>query len=123
MANELTAQAQMSWVNGSRSLPRSFNSRFDVAGDNPVSMFPTATTSWAALSLPSNFGTPGWALIKNLSTENYVEIGNNNGGSPIVLIKLLPGEFFYGPLGVAKDAIAVRSNTANSDLECHFLER
>lgn len=123
MANELSVQAQLAWANGSRSVSRSVSSRFDVSGDNPVVLFPGATTSWATLSLPSNFGTPGWALIRNLSATNNVNIGNNNSGSPVLFTTLQPGEFFQGPLGMAKDQIAVQTNAGTADLECIILER
>lgn len=90
MANELRVQCLLSWVNGTRSLNRQANNQFDVTGDLPASGFQVIGTSAEVLALPSDFGTPGYAYFKNHDATNYVEIGNNNGGSPIYTIKLGP---------------------------------
>ncbi len=122
MANEINAQVQLNWTNGSRSLPISKSGRFDAAGLDAILSYGTATTSGGAITLPSGIGTPGWAYFRNLDATNYIEIGNHNSGTPIYTIKLLPGEFFLGRLTMAANAINVRSNTANADYEFAVVE-
>lgn len=117
MANEISAQIQLSWTKGVRSLPVNKSGRFDGSGSEAVFSYGTATTSGGAITLPSGIGTPGWAYFKNLDSTNYMEIGNHNSGTPIYTIRLKPGEFFLGRLTMAANAINVKSNTANVDYE------
>lgn len=122
MANEGTIQQLLQWVNGSRTVTKQGNKQFDVAGDNYAAAIVSAATSATVLSLPSDFGTPGWAWFTNLDATNYVEIGNNNGGSPVYTVKLKPGMSCLIPLTMAKTAIVLKANTAACDVEYVILE-
>lgn len=42
--------------------------------------------------------TPGYCMIENLDSTNFVQIGGNNGGSLVEFAKLKPGELALIPL-------------------------
>lgn len=86
MANELTLSASLKFVKGSKN--RAFSKsgiQLDVAGKNYTHKSQTIGTSEEALVL-GDVATPGYILVYNESTTNFVSIRSGTGTANLVKI-------------------------------------
>lgn len=77
-------------------------------------------TSEESYSLPSDIGSAGVAILTNLDTVNYIEIGFGTGVYPILLLK---SQTAVIPLATATSTLYLKSNTAACDLEIYIQEQ
>jgi len=75
--------------NNVRVPPTSYHATIDVAGDVAMKCQQSVATSEVELTQGTSLGTPGYIMIKNLDTSNYVEVGSTTG---VYDIKLLAGD-------------------------------
>lgn len=123
MANEGTLAVQLNMSKSGTTASKQRSSNFTITGTRYTAGKVTVGTSGAsALSLPSSFGTPGFAIFINHDSTNYVEIGNHNGGSPIYTARLKAGESALLRLTMANNAINLRANTASCEVEYVIFE-
>jgi hypothetical protein len=84
-----------------------------------VQNIPT-TAAGTALTLGA-VTVPGWSFFKNLDATNYVEIGDDNAGTFIPVIRVDPGKY-VGPLKLGTTAPLARANAAAVDLDYTILD-
>ena len=63
--------------------------------------------------------TPKECYFRNLDSTNYVDIGPNNGGTMLGLVRLLPGEHCVFPL-LPGTVMRAQANTAAVQLYCNI---
>lgn len=123
MANEGTAAVQLNMSKSGVTASKQKSLNFTITGTRYTAGKVTVATSGAsAITLPSSFGTPGYAIFINHDSTNYVELGNHNGGSPIYTAKLKAGEACLLRLTMANTAINLRANTASCEVEYFIFE-
>lgn len=89
MANELTLAASLKFVKGSKNVPFSKSGiQLDVTGDDYTFKSQTVGTSEAALNL-GDVTTPGYILIYNEDTTNFMSVRSGTGAAN--LVKVRPG--------------------------------
>jgi hypothetical protein len=101
MANELTLRLQASILSG--NLQSEFPQQIirpNVAAQEQNGGVFSLTTSETDLTL-TGITTPGWLILKNLDTTNFLTWGPKSGGSMILCGKILAGEFAIFRLGAA----------------------
>lgn len=122
MASEITATVGMSLTKGalSVSIP-SKTIRVDMAGTHSSSICQDIGTSYEALDVGADIATPGFAVFRNLDTDNFVEIGVEVSAAFYPFVKLMPGEFALIPL--ADISLFAKADTAAVTLQSTILER
>jgi len=90
MSNELTLRVSLSFSKGDAEVQRSKGISVDVTGDAFTHEVQSVGTTEEQLAQGADLGTPGYVLILNLDSTNYVEVGSTTG---VYDIKLLAGEF------------------------------
>lgn len=116
MANG-TIQGGLSYTKSGRQASANFNYSYTQSGSRYAEGVMDVGTSDEQLLLPADFGTPGRAVLKNLDSDNYLEVGHWNSGTPFYLLKIGPGESYPIRFGVSKTNIAVKADTAGVQLE------
>lgn len=119
MANELSNLFRLNWVNGTRKLFRKFSHSVTVTGTDAASFHQNIGTSEEVLAFPADFGTPGYMMLINHDTTNYIEVGPSTGN---YLIKIEKGEACQFRATVAKTSFYCKANTGACDLEVTALE-
>lgn len=117
MSNEITWQFQLRLGNG--GLTDSYSTSGLAATQNTALMIRNVQnigTAAAGVALDlGSVATPGVAVFVNLDSTNYVEVGENVGGTFYPFVKLLFGEQ-WGPMRLGLAAPYARANTAAVDL-------
>jgi len=91
----------------------------DMTGSTAIGGIQTIGTTAETISLV-DVTTPGWCVMRNLDTANYVDIGILSG-SYIPFLKLKAGEaamFRFGTTGT----IQARANTASVNLQYYIIQ-
>lgn len=117
MANEITVTASLQFAKGNiTALTRSYNGvSVTVTGTAYVQNVQTVGTSEEALLIGDV--TPGYVLMKNLDSTNFVSVRHATGGSNCV--KLKPGEVSL--FRFASAAPFVIADTAPVQLEYYLI--
>lgn len=118
MANELTISASLKFVKGNTNVSFAKSGvRLDVTGKNYTSKSQTIGTTEEAISL-GDVATPGYILIYNQDTTNFVSVRSGTGAAN--LIKIPPGGIaLFNCQASAPFAIA---DTAAVDIEYLLIE-
>jgi len=82
MADELTVTAGLSYVNTGVSMSFTGTDKVTIAANFALRSLITVTVAGMALPL-GGVTTPGYVLIKNTDTTNYVVVGNSGDTLPI----------------------------------------
>ncbi len=90
MADELKIVANLSFSKGGAKVTRQVSIKVDIAGDAFAHGVQDVTTGEVELAQLAAVGDPGWVLIINLDSTNYIEVGATTG---VYTIKILAGEF------------------------------
>lgn len=90
MANELSIMVNLSFSKGGAEVTKSCNKNVTITGDAFTHGVQSVGTSEEELVQGAELGTPGYMLVINLDSTNYVEIGSTTG---VYDIKLKAGEF------------------------------
>lgn len=123
MANELSISAALSFAKGNAIQSQSYaTTTYDVTGTRYTSAVVTVTQA-APVAIPvGDVATPGYVLIRNLDTTNFVELRNGSGGADV--IKLRPGAV-AGKGGFALFELAVAATlfglADTADCECEVI--
>ena len=91
MANELTLQIALSYLNGTIKANRSENVQLDVAGEDWDGATEETSTVESTLGIGSDVATVGYLFLRNHSSTagEYIEVGISTG---VYHIKLDIGE-------------------------------
>ena len=89
MSDELVIGLTFSFSKSGAKVIRSENISVDITGDAFSHEVQSVGTTEEALAQGADLGTPGYILIKNLDSTNYVEVGSTTG---VYDIKLKAGE-------------------------------
>lgn len=89
MASELSVSASINFSKSGITLVKSHNITTDVAGDAFTYQVQSIGTVEEAIEQGTDVGTPGYLMIKNTDSTNYVEIGSTSG---VYDIKISAGE-------------------------------
>ena len=118
MATNLELTAVLKDTDTGRSLSVS---RLAVAatGDNYGSGKATVGTSEVEITLPTDIGSAGAAMLVNRHATNYIDVGFATG---VYYLRLLPGQPALIPLEPTVSSIFVISDAAASILEYDFKE-
>lgn len=121
MANEITVRAQLTYnpsLAGQVGMDSTLQSAtLDMTGTEQWATTVDVGTSEEEITPPSDIGTPGMVLVKNLDSTNFIELGSVTGE---YLVKLLPGEFAMFRL--ASSSIFALADTASCKLQIFLLE-
>src|SRR5215471_14472763 len=113
MANELTVNLALSFNKGGISTSmQSGTKQYGVAGTDYAHETMSVPTSVTALPLGA-IATPGYCMMQNRDTVNYVDVYNASGGAACVRLK--PGE--VAAFRFAGTAPAVKANVAPVKIE------
>lgn len=112
MANELTLNATLAYTKNNVSISESITNLAVTVGGNGQNALAAYSAPTAATALPlGSVAIPGgWLYIKNTDATNYVKVLTATAGTEFV--RLLPGQFFLGPLAPGVTAPATSANTA-----------
>lgn len=120
MANEISITANLTATKGTSKVSRSatFSANWSVARKDSLTQ--VIGTTAEALSIGADIATNGWVHATNNDASNYVEIGRDNAGTFMPLIRLNAGEstVFRLAQGITPWA---RANTASVDMEWNLL--
>jgi hypothetical protein len=97
MSNEIAADFTLTVVNAGVNERRNVRFRDDQATPGLVFHTQTIPTSDTVIGL-TGITTPKWAMISNLDTVNYVDIGSTVAGAIAKFARLDPGKSFPVPL-------------------------
>jgi len=101
MADELTAQAFLSYTKNGVTFPLSIPSdTFDVAGTALIAGRPSIGFAAHEALAMGEVASAGWAYFKNCDATNFVQIGFDDTGAFVSFITLYPGQWAVCPLGV-----------------------
>ena len=89
MANELSLRATLVFSKGGAKVNRSESISVTVTGDAFSHDVQSVGTTEEELAQGAELGTPGYVLLYNLDSTNYVEVGSTTG---VYDIKLKAGE-------------------------------
>ena len=117
MSDELRLGIVLSFSKGNASIKKAEHIEVDVTGDAYESAVQEIGTSEEVLAQGADLGTPGYVLVKNLDSTNYVEIGSTTG---VYDIKLLAGQPALWPHNSA--TIYAKANTAAVKVEYTIIE-
>lgn len=121
MADEITYSGFLSFSKGGKSDEFGFGGLLaDMSGGNFIHASQTLPNDSAAAINLGGVTTPGYALIKNLSTLYSIAIRMGSGGANVITIP--PGEV-AGPFKFAStNPYAVASNAAGAQFEYLIVE-
>ena len=91
MSNEIRISARLSFSKGGAKANAAHNITVDVTGDAFTHEVQEVGTTREELAQGADLGTPGYIVIKNLDSTNYVEVGPSDDDTSYC-IKLLAGE-------------------------------
>jgi hypothetical protein len=117
MADELSIIIDLSFSKGGAKVQRSESIKVDITGDAFSHEVQAVGTTEEQLAQGADLGTPGYILIKNLDSTNYVEIGSTTG---VYDIKLLAGEIALYRHNSA--TIYAKANTSSCNVEYILIE-
>ena len=117
MANELSLRATLSFSKGGAIVNRSESISVTVTGDAFNHDVQSVGTTEEELAQGADLGTPGYVLIINLDSTNYVEVGSTTG---VYDIKLKAGELSLHRHNSA--TIYAKANTAACLVEYIIIE-
>ncbi len=89
MANELNIIAGLTFNKGGGNVSRRESLSITVSGDSFSHEIQSIGTVEEAVVQGNELGTPGYVMLKNLDSTNYIEIGSTTG---VYDIKLKAGE-------------------------------
>lgn len=89
MANELHVSCSLTFSKDGAKAQKAYSATLDVTGDSFVSGVLSIGNSEEEITQIADLGTPGYVILKNLSSTYYCEFGSTTG---VYDIKLLPGE-------------------------------
>ncbi len=119
MADEVTLTYNFKYVKGNINRTASENGiKSSVAAGTPRRGANIQTIGFAAheaLVMPADIGTPGWIIVTNHDTTNFVLIGLDDAATFREVVKVGPGETQIFKLAVA--APYAKADTAAVDLE------
>lgn len=116
MANEIRANAKLSFSKGGSSDSFDVTATIDMAGSQYAKKTQTVGTSEENLD-KGDVGTIGRYLVKNLDPDNFVQLGPSTG---VYSEKLLPGESAMGRWAAAN--IIAKADTAPCLVEYFLIE-
>ena len=116
MANELSLMISL-FFNKLAKTQRQEAIRVSVTGDSFTHEVQAIGTSEEEVAQGADLGTPGYVLLKNLDTTNYIEVGSTTG---VYDIKLKAGEIALYRHNSA--TIYAKANTAECLLEYIIIE-
>ena len=117
MANELTVTAKLSFSKGGAKVNRAFTIDVNITGDAFTHEVQSVGTTEEELPQGADLGTPGFILVKNLDSTNYVEVGHSTG---VYAAKLLAGEVCLFRLN--SGTLYAKANTAACLVEYIIVE-
>ncbi len=117
MTDELRLGFVLSFSKGNASIKKAEHIEVDVTGDAYESAVQEVGTSEEALAQGADLGTPGYVMVKNMDSTNYVEIGSTTG---VYDIKLKAGQLAVWPHNSA--TIYAKANTATVKVEYTIIE-
>lgn len=79
MADELSLLVRLAFSKGGASVTRAESIKVTVTGDAFSHEVQSVGTAEEELAQGAELGTPGYILIKNLDSTNYVEVGSTTG--------------------------------------------
>ncbi len=79
MASELTVSVSVNFSKGGITLAKSHNITTDVAGDAFTYQVQSIGTVEESIEQGADVGTPGYIMIKNTDSTNYIEVGSTTG--------------------------------------------
>lgn len=120
MANEISLSGRITVTKGDFTYSRSFSDAIDMTGGEVSSGIASVSNSAHEAIPVTDIGTAGVAFFRNLDATNYVEIGIDDGGSFVAMLKLKAGECALVRLGT--NAPYAKANTAAVRLEYAIVE-
>tara|TARA_R100000152_G_C6750327_1_gene173956 strand:+ start:280 stop:636 length:357 start_codon:yes stop_codon:yes gene_type:complete len=93
---------------------------FATTGEHEDSGVIEVGTSETTLTLKTDIGDAGYAIVVNRDSTNYVELGFSTGS---YVVKLLAGQVALMPLQSTISAIYLRANTAACDVQYKIFEQ
>jgi hypothetical protein len=117
MANEISISLSIRVSKGGAKDSRSESFQVDMSGDAFTHEIQQVGTSEEELAQGADLGTPGFILVKNLDSTNYVEVGSTTG---VYDIKLKAGEAAIYRHNSA--TVYAKANTAACNVEYILIE-
>jgi hypothetical protein len=121
MANEIKVSSELKAAKGVMSIYRSPSKTLNMSGMHYGANAQTIGTTEEALVYPPDIGSLGYAVLINIDTVNFVEIGVKPAATFYPLHRLYPGEHMicrFSP----NAAPYAKADTANVVLEHITLE-
>jgi hypothetical protein len=124
MANELTVTAGLRFAKGSGdaalSITQNLSNTVDVSGTEAGnSLIQVVGTSAEAMAAPSDVGTQGYVLLRNLDTTNFVTVSTDSAAHANPCVKLKAGEI---AVFRANGALYLKADTAACRVEFTVIE-
>ena len=117
MADELRVNASLSFSKDGATINKAYSKTITVTGDSYVSGVLSIGTDEETLTQLEDLGTPGYILLKNMDSTNYIEVGSTTG---VYDIKLEAGEIALYRHNSA--TVYAKANTAACLLEYTLIE-
>ncbi len=117
MADELSLIVNLSFSKGGAKVTKQVSKSVTVTGDAFTHGVQTIGTAEEEIAQGADLGTPGYMLIINLDSTNYVEIGSTTG---VYDTKLKAGEFALYRHNSA--TVYGKANTASCNVEYCLIE-
>jgi len=117
MANELKMTINLDYLKNGVRVQKSETFQVSPIGDFSQHTQQSIGTTQETIGQSADLGTPGYLLIKNLDSTNYVEVGSTSG---VYDIKLKAGEFCLYRHNSA--TIYAKANTAACAVEYILIE-
>ena len=117
MADELKINLSVSFSKGGANFTKQKSINIDVSGDSYTSAVQNIGTTEEALTLVPDLTTPGYVILINLDSTNYVEVGSTTG---VYDLKLKPGELALYRHN--SSTIYAKANTSAINLEYIVVE-
>ena len=89
MSNELRIGITLNFSKSNAEIQKAFTDQITVTGDSYTAAVQSVGTSEEEITQHADVGTPGYVMVINRDSTNYVEIGSTTG---VYDIKLLAGE-------------------------------
>ena len=118
MSKELAINLSLSFLKGGAQLNTNASPSITVAGSNYTKQTVTVGTGDATVGLGS-VGTPGYVLVRNLDSVNYISLSTDGSTYPVPL-QVKAGELAL--LRWQSAAIHAKANTASCLVEFTIVE-
>lgn len=115
MANELRVHTSLQLRDGNARTEDTGTVQVSPSAKKAISKTVSVTTSAAALDF-TGLTAARYIALRNLDTTNYVDIGPDNTGTMVGLIRLLAGESCMLPLKPST-TIKAQANTATCSVQ------